>query len=227
MARPLRIEFPGAVYHVTSRGDRQEKIFRDDDDRRSFLRILGQMAERFDARLLAYCLMGNHYHLVLQTRQANLSRCMRQLNGVYTQAFNRRHELTGHLFQGRFKAILVDRDSYLVTLCRYVERNPVAAKLVGSCDAWEWSSFLAHVGSAVAPPWLDVDALYGQMLGKDPQTDRDRATAARRYAALVDQKAAEDACLWRQSLRQQIFLGDQDFALRMLASTQVASSVLR
>ena len=227
MARPLRIEFPGAVYHLTSRGDRQEKIFRDDEDRRSFLRILGQTADRFDARLLAYCLMGNHYHLVLQTRQANLSRCMRQLNGVYTQAFNRRHELTGHLFQGRFKAILVDRDSYLVALCRYVERNPVAARLVRSCDAWEWSSFRAHVGATTAPPWLDVDALYGHLLGRDPQSDRDRATAARRYAGMMDQKAAEDAGLWRQGLRQQIFLGDETFATRMLASMPVTAPGLR
>jgi len=227
MARPLRIEFPGAVYHVTSRGDRQEKIYRDDDDRRSFLRTVGQMSERFDARLLAYCLMGNHYHLVLQTRQANLSRCMRQLNGVYTQAFNRRHALTGHLFQGRFKAILVDRDSYLATLCRYVERNPVAARLVRSCDEWEWSSFRAHIGAAVAPPWLDLDTLYGHLLGRDPQSDRDRAIAARRYAGLVQQKAAEDAGLWRQGLRQQIFLGDEDFAMRMLATAPVAAAGLR
>ena len=223
MARPLRIEFPGALYHVTSRGDRQEKIYREDDDRRGFLRILGQVAERFDARVLAYCLMGNHYHLVMQTRQANLSRCMRQLNGVYTQAFNRRHALTGHLFQGRFKAILVDRDSYLAALCRYVERNPVAAKLVRSCDQWEWSSFRAHIGATVAPSWLDLDTLYGRLLGRDPQSDRDRAIAARRHAGLVEQKAAEAAGLWREGLRQQIFLGDEDFAMRMLATAPVAA----
>jgi putative transposase len=114
---PLRghLEFPGAVYHVTSRGDRREPIYRDDEDRRQHL---------------AHCLMGNHYHLALQTHQPNLSRLMRHLNGVYTQLFNRRHGLVGDLFQGRFKAILVDTDSYLLTLCRYVERNPVAAGLV-------------------------------------------------------------------------------------------------
>ena len=107
MSRPLRIEFPGAVYHVTSRGDRREPIYRDDDDRAAQLAVIADAADRFDAQVLAYCLMGNHFHLVLHTRQANLSRLMRHVNGVYTQAYNRRHGVVGHLFQGRFKAILV------------------------------------------------------------------------------------------------------------------------
>ena len=127
MARPLRIEFPGATYHVTARGDRREDIFVDDADRASLLNVLALGLQRFDAVALAYCLMGNHYHFVLQTRQANLSRLMRHVNGVYTQRFNRRHGKVGHLFQGRFKAILVDTDAYLLTLCRYVELNPVRA----------------------------------------------------------------------------------------------------
>ena len=120
MSRPLRIEFPGAVYHVTSRGDRREPIYRDDVDRHTQLAVLAEATTRFDAQVLAYCLMGNHYHLVLCTRSGALSRLMRQLNGVYTQAFNRRHGLVGHLFQGRFKAVLVDTDRYLVALSRYV-----------------------------------------------------------------------------------------------------------
>lgn len=107
MSRPLRIECPGAIYHVTSRGDRREPIYRDDEDRSAQLEIIAQAMDRFDAQVLAYCQMGNHFHLVLHTRRANLSRLMRHLNGVYTQAFNRRHGLAGHLFQGRFKAILV------------------------------------------------------------------------------------------------------------------------
>ena len=109
MSRPLRIEFPGAIYHVTSRGDRREPIYGDDEDRIVFLDVVGLAMDRFDAQVLAYCEMGNHYHLVLHTHRANLSRLMRQINGVYTQTFNRRHGLTGHLFPGRFKAILVDR----------------------------------------------------------------------------------------------------------------------
>ena len=132
MTRPLRIEFPGAVYHVTSRGDRREAIYLDDTDRRTQLGVIAQAMDRFDAQVLAYCQMGNHFHLVLHTRRANLSRVMRHVNGVYTQAFNRRHGLVGHLLQGRFKAILVDCNEHLLTLCRYVERNPVAAAMVDS-----------------------------------------------------------------------------------------------
>lgn len=116
MARPLRIEFDGAVYHVTSRGDRREPIFDDEEDRACFIRVLSTGLDRFDAGLIAWCLMGNHYHLVLQTRQSNLSRFMRHLNGVYTQSYNRRHSKVGHLLQGRFKAIAVDTDAYLLRL---------------------------------------------------------------------------------------------------------------
>ena len=129
MTRPLRIEFPGALYHVTSRGDRREAIFIDDADRQSLLAVLEQAMDRFDAVVLAYCLMGNHYHFVMHTRRANLSRLMRHFNGVYTQDFNRRHGKVGHLFQGRFKAVLVDRDAYLLEVCRYVELNPVRAAM--------------------------------------------------------------------------------------------------
>ena len=113
MARPLRIEFADAVYHVTARGNRQEPIFVDDADRRLFLDLLDQAFERFDASALAYCLMGNHYHLVLRTRQPNLSALMRHVNGIFTQRMNRRHGKVGHLFQGRFKAILVDGDDVI------------------------------------------------------------------------------------------------------------------
>jgi putative transposase len=111
MSRPLRIGFPGVVYHVTARGDRREPIFLDDGDREALLGVVGQAMGRFDGQVLSYCLMGNHYHFVMHTRQGNLSRLMRHVNGVYTQSFNRRRGLVGHLFQGRFKAILVDRDA--------------------------------------------------------------------------------------------------------------------
>lgn len=219
MSRPLRIEFPGAVYHVTARGDRREPIYRDDGDRLAQLAVMAAALDRFDAQLLSYCLMGNHYHLVLHTRQANLSRLMRHINGVYTQDFNRRHGLVGHLLQGRFKAILVDRDSYLLALCRYVERNPVAAKLVTAAGDWRWSSYRAHAGLEPAPPWLDCDGLYGCLLGCAIVSDGDRRRAARQYAALVadmDTNAEADATsIWQQGLRQQVFLGDEAFVARM------------
>jgi REP element-mobilizing transposase RayT len=225
MSRPLRIEFPGAVYHVTSRGDRREAIYLDDADRLAQLAIIEQAMERFDAQVLAYCLMGNHYHLVLHTRQANLSRLMRHVNGVYTQAYNRRHGLVGHLFQGRFKAILVDRDAYLLALCRYVERNPVAAGMVVVAGAWPWSSYRAHAGAAPTPNWLDSDGLHGHLLGHSPAGARDRLRAARRYAALVSEPHTTDASFWQDALRAQVFLGEQAFVERMqsLAAPQPMS----
>ncbi len=215
MSRPLRIEFPGAVYHVTSRGDRREAIYLDDADRLAQLAIVGQAMVRFDAQVLSYCLMGNHFHLVLHTRQANLSRLMRHLNGVYTQAYNRRHGLVGHLFQGRFKAILVDRDAYLLALCRYVERNPVAAGMVVAAGDWPWSSYRAHVGAAPTPDWLDSDGLHGHLLGHSPTSARDRLRAARRYAALVTETDTNDVSFWQDALRGQVFLGDEAFVERM------------
>jgi putative transposase len=222
MSRPLRIEFPGAVYHVTSRGDRREPIYRDDDDRRMHLDVLAQAMDRFDARVLAYCLMGNHYHLVLHTAQPNLSRLMRQLNGVTTQLFNRRHGLVGHLFQGRFKAILVDRDAYLLALCRYVERNPVAAGIVVSAEDWPWSSYRAHVGTAPAAPWLDVAGLHRMLLEREPRNAADRRRAAARYAALVAN--ADLPSPWDDGLRQQLFLGDDAFVARSLAQASPAAT---
>lgn len=214
MSRPLRLEFPGAVYHVTSRGDRREPIYRDDADREAHLAVLDQAMDRFDAQVLAYCLMGNHYHLVLHTRSANLSLLMRHLNGVYTQRFNRRHGLVGHLFQGRFKAILVDRDAYLLALCRYVENNPVAAGIVPAAGDWPWSSYRAHVLQAPTPPWLDSDGLHGYLLGRAVDGDADRRRAAALYARMV--RDADDSALWQQGLRQQVFLGDEAFVARTL-----------
>ena len=215
MARPLRIEFPGAIYHVTSRGDRREAIFVDDVDSGALLAVVATAMSRFDAQVLAYCLMGNHYHFVLHTRKANLSLLMRHVNGVYTQAFNRRHAKVGHLFQGRFKAILVDRDAYLLEVCRYVELNPVRAHLVDAPAQWPWSSYRAHVGQAPTPQWLDTAGLHGYLLGQPPRSAADGRRAARRYAALVD--AGRDVRLWDQALRQQIYLGDEAFVERMQA----------
>ena len=215
MSRPLRIEFPGAVYHVTSRGDRREPIFHGDDDRQTLLMVLAQAMDRFDAQVLAYCLMGNHYHFVLHTRQANLSRLMRHLNGVYTQMFNRQHGKVGHLFQGRFKAILVDRDAYLLEVCRYVELNPVRAGIVPDPQAWAWSSYRAHVGRAEVPPWLDTDGLHGYLLQRPVRSAADVRRAGARYEVLV--AAGRDVRLWDDALRQQIYLGDEAFVERMQA----------
>jgi putative transposase len=215
MSRPLRIEFPGAIYHVTSRGDRREPIFDDDTDRIAFVDVIAQALARFDACALAFCLMDNHYHLVLHTRRPNLSALMRQINGVYTQVYNRRHGKVGHLFQGRFKGILVDRDAYLLEVCRYVDLNPVRAGMVAEAAQWPWSSYRAHVGQAVAPVWLDTAAVHGYLLGRDAISDRDRALTAKRYAMLVAR--GKDVRLWDNALKAQIYLGDEAFITRMLA----------
>jgi putative transposase len=159
MARPLRIELHGALYHVLSRGNAREAIFFSDRDRRLFLGTLAEVVEQFGWLCHAHCLMPNHYHLVIETPEPNLSRGMRQLNGVYTQRFNRRHGRVGHLFQGRFKAILVERESHLLELARYVVLNPVRAEMVTDPEDYPWSSLRATVGLSPAPEWLAVDAL--------------------------------------------------------------------
>ncbi len=146
MARPLRIEYEGAVYHVTSRGNARNKIFNDNRDREIFLSILSTVVVRYSWLCHSYCLMDNHYHIMIETPDANLSMGMRQLNGIYTQKYNKRHHKTGHIFEGRFKAILVQKDNYLLELCRYVVLNPVRAGVVGKPEDWRWSSYQATAG---------------------------------------------------------------------------------
>jgi putative transposase len=216
MARPLRIEFPGALYHITSRGDRQEAIFEDDEDREAFLRVLAEVVERYNWVCHAYCLMTNHYHLVIETVEGNLSRGMRQLNGVYTQVSNRRHQRNGHLFQGRFKGILVDKDAYLLELSRYVVLNPVRAGMAESPEQWPWSSYGAMVGVIPAPKWLAVDGLLRQF-GKV------RKKARQRYQEFV--LAGVGQRIW-DGLRQQIYLGDDAFVTRMQAKGQVGGDAI-
>jgi REP element-mobilizing transposase RayT len=162
MARPLRIEFPGALYHVTSRGNARAPIVLEDADRHLLLDVLGEVVERYRWVCHAYCLMTNHYHLLVETPEANLSRGMRQLNGVYTQRFNRAHEHVGHILQGRFGAVLVERDAHLLELARYVVLNPVRAGLVDAAEAYPWSSLRATLGLAPAPGWLRTGALLAR-----------------------------------------------------------------
>lgn len=162
MARPLRIEFPGAVYHITSRGNERKKIYLNDHDREIFQRTLGLVIDRFHWLCHSYVLMDNHYHLLIETPEANLSRGMRQLNGVYTQEFNHLHARVGHLFQGRFKAILVEKDEYLLEVSRYVVLNPVRAGLVEQAEESHWSSYRATIGLDKPPAFLTVDWLLSQ-----------------------------------------------------------------
>ena len=164
---------------------------------------------------------------MLHTRQGNLSRLMQQLNGVYTQAFNRRHGLVGHLFQGRFKAILVDREAYLLALCRYVERNPVAAGRVARPEDWPWSSCQAHLGWVASPDWLDTAALHAQLLERPAETDADRQAAAARHADLVGAVQADDTSFCIDAVRGQVFMGDDDFVARMQSRAEPARLVTK
>jgi putative transposase len=159
MARPLRLEFPGALYHVTARGNARAPIYNAAADRLLFLDVLGIVIAEHGWLCHSYCLMPNHYHLLLETPEANLSRGMRQLNGVYGQRFNRRHDRVGHLFQGRFKGILVERESHLLELTRYIVLNPVRAAIVNAPEAYRWSSLRATLALTAPPPWLSVQAL--------------------------------------------------------------------
>ena len=210
MSRPLRLEFEGALYHVTSRGDRREPIYEDDEDRALWLEVLADAMGRFHATTYAYCLMGNHYHVVMQTHRANLSRLMRHLNGVYTQRYNHRHQKVGHLFQGRFKAVLVDDDSYFLEVCRYVELNPVRAGIIKRPVDWTWSSYRAHTRRAKSADWLDSGTLYKRIAPQSPLRN-----GPDRYAAFVAQ--GRGVKLWDEALKEQIYLGDDSFIKRTQA----------
>ena len=206
MSRPLRLELCGGLYHVTSRGDRREDIYADSTDREVWLDTLAQCCERYNWAIHAWCQMSNHYHLVIETAEANLSAGMRQLNGVYTQKVNRRHQRVGHVFQGRFKAILVERDSYLLELGRYVVLNPVRAGMVKHVRQWKWSSYPAMAGTAPRPAWLHTDWLLSQF-------GASRARQIARYIEFV-QEGVRGPRVW-DHLRGQVFLGSDAFVEAM------------
>ena len=202
MSRPLRLAFPNALYHITSRGDRREDIYEDDTDRQAFLDVFASVVSQFNWVNYAYCLMSNHYHLLVQTPDANLSKGMRQLNGVYTQTYNRRHGKTGHLFQGRYKAILVDQDNYLLELSRYIVLNPVKAGMVKKVEDWKWSSYNAMTGVTPTADWLQTDFLLAQF-------SKQRKTAIRKYREFVREGLTKGP-IW-DHLNNQIYLGDEAF----------------
>lgn len=207
MARPLRIELAGGLYHITSRGDRREAIYLDDDDRLAWLQLLGDVCDRFNWRCHAFCQMTNHYHIVVETPEGNLSRGMRQLNGVYTQGINRRHARCGHVFQGRYKAILVEKENYLLELSRYVVLNPVRANMVSNIDNWPWSSYPVMLGSAPRLDWLETDWLLGQFSAT-------RESAIKAYIDFVRAGVGLDS-LWSET-RSQVFLGSERFVEKSL-----------
>lgn len=206
MARPLRLQYAGALYHVTSRGDGQEEIYRDNKDRENFLAVLLAVKERFNWTIHAYCLMSNHYHLLIETPDANLSKGMRQLNGVYTQRFNRKHQRVGHVYQGRYKAIIVQKENYLLELARYIVLNPVRARMVKSAKDWSWSSYRATAGFMQPPPWLTTDAILSALAKR-------KSTACERYRRFVAEGKNQPS-VW-ESLKNQVYLGNDAFVEKL------------
>jgi putative transposase len=203
MARPLRIEYDGALYHVTSRGNERKAIFKTDADRKLFLDTLAQVTKRFHWVCHAYCLMKNHYHLVIETPDGNLSKGMRQLNGVYTQDYNKRHRRVGHLFQGRFKGILVQKDSHFLEVCRYVVLNPVGAKTISHPRLYKWSSYRATAGTTQAHPCLTTDEILNHF--------GHRKTVARQKYREFVQDGIGSSSIWDE-LKAQSLLGLEGFA---------------
>jgi putative transposase len=203
MSRPLRLEFVGALYHVTARGDRRAAIFLDDTDRRKWLRILSLVCIRFNVLVHAYCQMDNHYHVMMETSEGNLSQVMRQLNAFYSQYFNHRHKFVGHVLQGRYKAILVQKENYLLELSRYIVLNPVRAGKVAHPKEWRWSSYNSIFSAEKPPVWLDTDWLLSQF-------GDERGAAVEAYREFVQHGLGRESPLIET--RHQIVLGDDVFA---------------
>ena len=202
MTRPLRIEYGGALYHVTARGNAREAIYKDDENRKEYLSLLTNTCERFDWYCHAYCLMSNHYHLLIETNSPTLSKGMKYLNGTYTQYFNRDNNRVGHVFQGRYKAILVQKDQYLLELARYIVLNPVRAQMVRAAQDWPWSSYRATAGLTQTEDCLTTDWIlsgFGQT----------RVESQERYKAFI-QAGKQQPSPWAQ-LKNQIYLGNDDF----------------
>lgn len=206
MARPIRLEFAGAIYHVTTRGDEGSDVFIDDQDRLQFLAVLSEVVSRTGWLVHAYVLMDNHYHLLIETPTDNLSRGMRQLNGVYTQRFNSTHGSGGRVFQGRFKAVLLEREPYLLELCRYIVLNPLRLKAVKNISRYRWSSYRATAGEVQAPAWLKADWLLSHF-------GRSMPVAQRKYAEFVEAGIKLPSPLLK--VKSQVLLGSTAFVKKM------------
>ena len=204
MSRPLRIQYPDAWYHVMNRGRRGEEIFTGKKDYNTFIELLKELVEYYNVKIAAYCLMSNHYHLLVQTPDANLSRSMRHLNGVYTQRFNRIHLYDGQLFRGRYKSILVDGDSYLLELLRYIHRNPLESGIVEKLNKYTWSSHKGYLSAANKWDWLHKDFILSLF-------SKTKAESIKRYKQFVSKETPEEInkILSRKKLPNAI--GDKGF----------------
>lgn len=208
MSRPLRIVYEGAVYHVMNRGLNQNLIFLEQKDYEVFLSTLDEGCRLFNVTVYAYCLMPNHYHLLICTPSGNISRFMRHLNGVYTQRFNRDHHRDGPLFRGRFRGILVQEDSYLIEVVRYIHKNPVEAKLVDRLSRFNWSSHMAYVGRKESLAGLNTNFVLKFFSGK-------RKAAIELYQHFMAEMENETIEKFYASNKQGSILGDPDFVERI------------
>ncbi len=209
MVRPLRIEYPGAWYHVMNRGAGRKKIFQGDVHYQYFLSLLDDVSTRFGAEIHAYCLMGNHYHLLIHTPEGNLQRIMRHINGLYTQYYNKTMRTDGPLFRGRYKAILVESDNYLLNLSRYIHRNPLEAKRVRRLAAYPWSSYLAYLGKNRVPAWLHTEEVFGQVSGQRRHKVR--------YQAYVEEDTVTELEIFYRKKALSPILGSERFRKWVLA----------
>ncbi len=204
MSRPLRIEYPDAWYHVMNRGRRSEEIFSDKQDYNTFLELIRESVEMWNVRVGAYCLMTNHYHMLIQTPEANLSRCMRHINGVYTQRFNKYHHCDGQLFRGRYKSILVDADSYLLQMVRYIHRNPLRAGLVGKLDEYNWSSHKGYMSNDRKWAWLHKGFILSMLTDNKKQWRRS-------YKQFISMEDTEEISRIFERGKMPLFLGRERF----------------
>ncbi len=202
MARPLRISYPGAWYHVMNRGAGRRAIFRTDKQRGMFLELLGDLYETYGVEIHAYCLLDTHYHLLLHTPRGNISRAMRHLDGIYTQRYNRLRGLDGPLFRGRYKAILVDADGYLLQASRYIHLNPVEGGLVESAGGYRWSSYRAYLGEVKAQRWLNLETILGMVGGPGARV---------KYRAFVEEGVDEGTRAFYGKKRREPILGSEEF----------------
>jgi len=208
MGRPLRVEYPGALYHITSRGNERKKIYLDESDRVKFLEILREYHDRYGILIHSYVLMDNHYHLILETPAGNLLKVMHGINGGYTGYFNRKYKRAGHLFQGRYKGIIVDKENYLVQLSRYVHLNPVRAAIVGRPEQYRWSSYPGYIGKGKEYQWVE----YSWILSKFGSNTK---RAREKYREYVEEGLREEIETPLKNLHGQIILGIDEFIERI------------
>ena len=208
MSRPLRIEYPGAFYHVTSRGNERKSVFMNDRDREKYLSYLESAHERYGAKIHVYCLMGNHYHLLLETPRGNLSQILHHINGAYTTYFNVKRERSGHLFQGRYKGILVDKDEYCKELSRYIHLNPVRAGIVKAPLEYRWSSYRFYVGKDKKPKWLTTELILDSSGGEGKR-------GFDRYKEYVEKGVTHEIENPLKGVVASAFLGSKEFIERI------------